>query len=127
MQEPLSFTEGISMFLQLTEQQLDTLKPLLDEYAEISIRHREEARMTHQAEMDSMFRKMLPYLDEKQSKIVEDILNTENPDKPFMPWFGKPPTKPDKFDGPPPLNRRPPKDKMPGEHGRGDNPPPPRF
>jgi len=123
MHEPVSFRDGISQRLQLSEEQLDSLQPILDFYAEKSQMHREEARITYQAEIDSMFVKMMPYLNEEQVKIVEEIMKDDGPDKPFMPWFGKPP-KSGKFFGPPPGDDRPPRDQKPGDRERGDNPPP---
>lgn len=127
MHEPMGFTEGLSRMLDLSEAQLDTLKPLLDLYAEKSLQHREEARITHQAEMDSMFVKMLPYLTAEQARQVEEIMKEDGPDRPFMPWFGKPPVKGQFFGGPPPGDKRPPKKMKPGDRERGNNPPPDRF
>jgi len=123
MHEPVSFSEGIKNQLMLTDAQMDSLQPLMDFYAEVSNQHREEARITHQAEMDSMFVKMLPYLNEEQTRIVEEIMKDDGPDRPFMPWFGKPP-KNDRFMGPPPDGKRPPKDEKPGTFDRRDGPPP---
>ncbi len=124
--EPAGFSEGIIQQFQLTEDQIDSLQPLLDNYAEISNQHREEARITHQAEMDSMFVKMIPYLNKQQVEMVNKILKEDGPDRPFMPWFGKPPIRSDKFGGPPPSGeKRPFPRQKPGEHERDKNVPPP--